>query len=102
MTRRHAAIVLMWTVLFLLTCAMNPVTGKRELMLVSEQQEIQLGQETDVQIAQEYGVVADAAVNNYVNGIGQAMCKLTHRPGLEYHFKVLDTPIINAFAVPGG
>jgi len=102
MTRRHAAIVLMWTVLFLLTCAMNPVTGKRELMLVSEQQEIQLGQETDVQIAQEYGVVADAAVNNYVNGIGQAMCKLTHRPGLEYHFKVLDTPVINAFAVPGG
>jgi predicted Zn-dependent protease len=89
-------------ILFILTCAVNPVTGKKELMLVSEQEEIEMGKETDAEVIQTYGVVTDAAVNDYVNGIGQAMCKLTHRPNLPYQFKVLDTPVINAFAVPGG
>ncbi len=90
------------SLLFFLTCAVNPVTGKKELMLVSEAQEIELGKETDVEIANEYGIVTDAAINNYVNGIGQAMCRLTHRPNLPYQFRVLDTSVINAFAVPGG
>jgi predicted Zn-dependent protease len=89
-------------VLIFLTCAVNPVTGKKELMLVSEQDEIELGKQTDEEISRTYGLVDDPALTGYVNQLGQAMCKLTHRPNLEYHFRVLDTPVINAFAVPGG
>jgi predicted Zn-dependent protease len=101
---RIPSMLMVWLIaaLAFLTCAVNPVTGKRELMLVSEEQEIAYGVEGDKEIVAEYGVVDDAAVADYVNTIGQNMCKLTHRPNLEYHFRVLDTSVINAFAVPGG
>jgi predicted Zn-dependent protease len=85
-----------------LSCAVNPVTGKKELNLISESQEIAMGKETDVEIRQEYGVYADPKVNAYVGSIGQALAPLTHRPNLPYQFAVLDTPVVNAFAVPGG
>jgi predicted Zn-dependent protease len=83
-------------------CAINPVTGKRELMLISEAQEIQYGVEGDKEICAEYGVVDNPALTAYVERIGLSMGRITHRPGLEYHFRVLDTPVVNAFAVPGG
>jgi predicted Zn-dependent protease len=95
-------IILFSVVLILIACAINPVTGKRELMLVSEQQEIELGQQTDAEIAATYGVYENPALTAYVDRLGQNMARLTHRPNLEYHFKVLDTSVINAFAVPGG
>jgi len=88
--------------LILVACAVNPVTGKRELMLVSEQQEIELGAQTDEQIAATYGIYDNPALTGYVDRLGQNMARLTHRPNLQYHFKVLDTSVINAFAVPGG
>lgn len=89
-------------ILFTMSCAVNPVTGKRQLALISESGEISLGQETDVQIRQQYGVYNDPALNEYVTRIGMCMVPHTHRPHLEYHFAVLDTPVVNAFAVPGG
>lgn len=86
----------------LIACAINPVTGKRELMLLSESDEVALGQQTDQEIAQTYGIYEDAALNSYVQTIGVRMGKLSHRPQLAYQIKVLDTPVVNAFAVPGG
>ncbi len=83
-------------------CAVNPVTGKRELMLISEQQEISLGMETDQQIRSQYGVYNDARLNAYVQRVGATMTAHTHRPQLKYSFTVLDSPVVNAFAVPGG
>ncbi|MBN2356649.1 M48 family metalloprotease [candidate division KSB1 bacterium] len=87
---------------WIISCAINPVTGKRELMLLSENDEVALGQQTDQQIIETYGIYQDAQLNSYINQLGQRMAKITHRPQLNYHFKVLDTPVINAFAVPGG
>jgi len=87
---------------FLGACAVNPVTGKKEFSLISEQQEIALGQQTDQEIRGEYGVYADPALEAYIASVGQALVPHTHRPKLGYHFAVLDTPVINAFAVPGG
>ncbi len=84
------------------SCAINPVTGKRELSLISEEGEISLGKETDGQIRQEYGVYADPALTAYITAVGQKMVPITHRPKLPYTFQVLDTPVVNAFAVPGG
>lgn len=88
--------------IFLLSCAVNPVTGKRELMLLSESDEIQLGTQSDGDIVAQYGIYQDEELNRYISEIGMKMAKLSHRPNLPYEFKVMDTPVINAFAVPGG
>ncbi len=96
-----AAALLMF-LLVTLSCALNPVTGKKEFMLVSESDEIALGKQADQEIGQTYGIYESSALAGYVNQIGQRMSKVTQRPDLEYHFQVLDTPVINAFAGPGG
>ncbi len=83
-------------------CAVNPVTGKRELMLVSEGEEIALGEQTDKEVRSEYGLYADADLAAYIPATGALLVPHTHRPKLPYHFAVLDTPVINAFAAPGG
>ncbi|MEZ4747329.1 MAG: M48 family metalloprotease [Calditrichia bacterium] len=85
-----------------ISCATNPVTGDREFMLVSEQQEISMGKEYDPQVVATYGVYDDAEIAAYISDIGQRIATVSDRPGLAYEFKVLDSPVINAFAVPGG
>lgn len=88
--------------LLFLACARDYVTGKRTLSLVSESQEIAMGQEADPSIVAEYGVYDDANLAAYVDGIGQSMVKVSHRPTLKFTFRLMDTPVVNAFALPGG
>ena len=88
--------------LLILSCAVNPVTGQREFMLLTEAEEIKLGNQTDTQIGQTYGIYDDHKLTKYINDIGQRMAKLSHRPNLPFEFKILDSPVVNAFAVPGG
>jgi predicted Zn-dependent protease len=83
-------------------CARDYVTGKRTFSLVSESQEISMGQEADPSIVAEYGVYDDANLVAYVDGIGQSMVKVSHRPTLKFTFRLMDTPVVNAFALPGG
>lgn len=99
---RIILIVLMGLNLTLLSCAVNPVTGEKELSLISASQEKAIGEQTDLEIRAQYGLVEDQQLVSYIDGIGRAIVPHTHRPDLEYHFAVLDTPVINAFAVPGG
>jgi len=84
------------------SCALNPVTGQRELMLLSEPDEIRLGDKTDGDIVKSYGMYDDAALRDYVESLGQRIAKVSHRPHLSFQFKVLDSAVVNAFAVPGG
>lgn len=84
------------------TCARNPATGKREFMLVSESQEIAMGQENDPAIVAQMGLVPDSGLQRYVRDLGMALAKKSERPNLPWSFRVLDDPTINAFAVPGG
>jgi len=104
--KRWAGAVIGFLILALLYfptgCAVNPVTGEHQLMLLSEEDEIRLGLESDSQVTSEYGVYEDFPLTAYLNGMGKKLAKLSHRPGLPYEFKVLDTPVVNAFAVPGG
>jgi len=83
-------------------CAVNPVTGKRELMLMSEAQEISMGREAHGQIVLGYGSYGDESLQEWFDGKGKEMAAVTHRKHLPWHFTVLDSPVINAFAVPGG
>lgn len=83
-------------------CATNPVTGKPELSLVSEQQEIQMGQQGAQQVAQEVGLIKDQALQNYVQSVGSAIATKSERPNLPWTFRAVDDPSPNAFALPGG
>lgn len=83
-------------------CALNPVTGRSELMLLSEQDERQMGVQTRQSVVEEYGAYDDAALQGYVNGIAQPLARVSHRPALDWQFQVMDSPVVNAFAAPGG
>jgi predicted Zn-dependent protease len=84
------------------SCAVNPVSGKQELMLLSESGEIDLGRQTDTEVVKEYGVLEDPKLTAYLNDFCQRLGKVSHRPKLSYHFKIVDASVVNAFAVPGG
>ncbi len=84
------------------SCAVNPVTGKKEVMLLSESQEIALGAESDPAIVASFGLFEDQTLQAFINTKGQEMARISHRPDLKYEFKVLDSPVVNAFALPGG
>jgi predicted Zn-dependent protease len=83
-------------------CARNPVTGKNELSLVSESQEIQMGKEAAAQVQQSIGYYNDPALQAYVSGIGMKMAKASERPNLPWEFHVVNDASVNAFALPGG
>lgn len=69
---------------------------------VSQQQEVQMGQQYAAQIAQQLPLVRDPEVNRYINVLGDSIARLTKRGDLDWHFYVVDATDINAFAVPGG
>jgi predicted Zn-dependent protease len=83
-------------------CAKNPVTGNRQLVLMSEAQEIEMGKAADPQIIAQYGLYPDSSLQQFIREKGKQMAAISHRPNIEYHFRVVDSDILNAFAVPGG
>ena len=83
-------------------CALNPVTGDKNFVLMSEQQEIQMGAQAHQDVLKEYAALANPELQAYVNEIGQRLAKQSHRPELKWHFTVVDSPDVNAFALPGG
>jgi len=84
------------------TCSRNPVTGKKQVSFMSEAQEIALGAANDPSIVASFGLYRDQKIQSFINTKGQQMAKISHRPTLKYEFKVLDSPVVNAFALPGG
>jgi len=100
--KKYSIYIFLFLMVFIASCAVNPVTGERQLSLYSEQDEIAIGKQTDVQIRNQYGIYNDPALNEYVARVGASLGPYTHRSHLEYHFAVLDSPVVNAFAVPGG
>ncbi len=85
-------------------CAVNPVTGRRELQFVSERSEIALGANSyaPAQQSQNGPYVVDPGVTTYVKEIGERLAKQSDRPNLPYDFVVLNNSVPNAWAMPGG
>jgi predicted Zn-dependent protease len=86
----------------LTACATNPVTGRRELMLVSESQEVELGQQADAEARSAFGLVEDERLQSYVATQGRLLASRSERPKLPWTFRVVDDSAVNAFALPGG
>jgi predicted Zn-dependent protease len=88
--------------LVLVGCAINPATGKRQISLISESQEIQMGREADGQLVASMGLYDDPDLQAYVQRIGENLAAVSERPHLPWTFRVVDEPVVNAFALPGG
>ena len=88
---------------FVVGCAVDPVTGKKQLMLVSEDQEIQIDKQySPFQFSADYGVTQDKSLNNYIDKVGKQIGARTHRPHMPYNFHVVNATYVNAYAFPGG
>jgi predicted Zn-dependent protease len=83
-------------------CAVNPATGQRQLILMSEAEEIQMGREADGPITESLGLYESEQLQATVTSIGNEMASRSERPQLPWSFKVVDDPMVNAFALPGG
>ena len=84
------------------SCATNPVTGKRELALISESQEIAMGRDADKEVVAAYGLYPDDRLQQYIQELGSRIAAKTERPALPWTFRVVDDASVNAFALPGG
>jgi predicted Zn-dependent protease len=88
---------------FLAGCAINPVTGQKQLILVSEAWEIEVDQQNAPhQFSTDYGKLQDDALNKYLQQVGREMTPHVHRPAMPYSFQGVNATYINAYAFPGG
>lgn len=86
----------------LYSCSVNPVSGKKEIVFMSQEKEIALGAESHPSIVATMGLYEDKKLQDFINDKGKAMARISHRPDLPYQFYIVDSPVVNAFAVPGG
>jgi len=100
--RMPLLITLLVAMAIVFACVKNPVTGKRQLMLISESQEIAMGAEYDPQLIAAMGLYENPQLQAFVEAKVREMGLISHRPNLQYHIRLLDSPVVNAFAVPGG
>lgn len=101
-TRFSAGLLPLLALLFLQNCAVNPVTGKREISFISEEKEIAMGKEYDPQVVAEFGLYDNPELQAFIREKGQAMAAISERPNLPWTFRLVDSEVVNAFAVPGG
>jgi len=88
---------------FITGCAINPISGEKQLMLFPEEQDIAIGRSYAPEVEKEMGGrIANESLQNYVNSIGQKIASVSHKPELEYHFVAVNEDSVNAFALPGG
>jgi predicted Zn-dependent protease len=96
------ALVLLLMLGQLAGCAVNPATGRTDFVMMSEQQELDLGRRYNQEILKQHPRYADEKLQAYVQQVGERVAKNSHRNRLAYQFTVVDSPDINAFALPGG
>ena len=86
----------------LAACARNFVTKKRQVKFISQKTEIEIGKKAKAEIVKEYGIYKDLDWQIYLDEVGQRVAKQSDRPELQYDFTIVDSDVLNAFAVPGG
>lgn len=89
-------------ILIISACSRNPITGKKEAFVMKESREQALGDEADPSIVASFGLYPDQTLQKFIDSKGQQMARISHRSHLKYEFKILDSPVVNAFALPGG
>src|ERR1700716_3711793 len=83
-------------------CVRNPATGRQQLNLIPESQEIEMGQQAAKQVSEQIGLYPAPKVTTYVDALGKKLGALSDRPNVPFQFHVADDASVNAFALPGG
>ncbi len=84
-------------------CAVDPVTGQKTLVGLSEEQEMSLDKrQSPQQFSADLGAVQDPDLNRYVQGVGSTLWSKSHRPKMPYSARVLNANYVNAYTFPGG
>lgn len=99
---RYPCLVLLILASFLSACAVNPATGQRDFVLMSELDELALGRDYSQQVMKQYRVYDNPALQQYIQSVGERVARVSHRNTLVYRFTLLDSTEVNAFALPGG
>ncbi len=98
--------IFLWAIVIIVLfihCTTSYITGKKQFMLISEGEEINIGSNYAPQIVFEFGgAYKDDRLYDYMNDVGNSLARVSHRPTLDYHFEVVNSSVINAFALPGG
>jgi predicted Zn-dependent protease len=84
------------------TCVTTGPGGKQSLILISDAQEVEIGQQVDAEVRSTEKLLPDSAWQRYLAEVGQRIVKVCDRQEIEYHFAVIESDQINAFATPGG
>jgi len=100
---RKLIIISCLAIIFASGCAVNPITGKTELMLLSPDQDIEIGQAYAPEIKEQLGgPIDDHQLQQYINRVGQSVAATSHRPEMPYEFTAVNEESLNALALPGG
>lgn len=103
MFEKLGLLILVLSLCFNTGCAINPITGKEQLMLVSEQREIAIGRRYAPEVERQMGGrIANETLQYYIDSVGQRIARVSHRPDSQYRFTALQDESVNAFALPGG
>lgn len=100
--RTASVLTLLGAALVLPSCAVNPATGQANIVTMSEKRELEIGAEEHAKVMSSMPLVEDESLTAYINDVGQRLAAVSDRPDLTYTFTVIDSPEINAFALPGG
>jgi len=97
-------VLVLSTVFFLCTgCAVNPISGEKQLMFFSEDQDIEIGRKYAPEVEKQMGGrIPDQTLQNYIDSVGQSVARVSHKPYFDYRFVALNDKSVNAFALPGG
>jgi predicted Zn-dependent protease len=101
-------LILTWGPTAVCRAEYNPVTGKNDLVMINETQEIQMGRSLAEEVEKKFGLSKDAGMQARVEEVGRRLVKVCDRPNLTYSFRVLEGKELNkeqrynAFALPGG
>ena len=87
----------------LIGCAVDPVTGEKQIVLMSEQEEVAIDQQqAPHQFSVDYGKVQDEQLNRYIREVGESIASRSHRPQMPYNYRVVNATYVNAYTFPGG
>jgi predicted Zn-dependent protease len=103
MKAKIAFLLVLPVLLLVVGCATNPISGKSQLMLFSEEQDIELGKSYAPEVEKEMGgKIQDLTLQNYINSVGLKVAAVSHKPYFDFHYTALEDDTVNAFALPGG
>ena len=105
MTKNKFLIFLIFFLIFFSTssCVVTPSSGQREISLMSEEDEKAIGKSEHPKIIKQFGgVYHNDKLQNYIESLGKFLVSTSESPNLTFTFTILNSPIVNAFALPGG